>query len=147
MICFVWRSSAESERLMHRSLETRMRDGVIACVLVLIAAQILTAAEPAVMESTKVREDVAPGTDPTIPFWRGTRLVVQSESTLKHLIQKRQSKLSSRGVLHLEPVPRPVWDAEAVRHIMGGLVVAGHRCRGRPSEVVVQHLSQRTVVG
>ena len=40
-----------------------------------------------------------------------------------------------------------MWDAEAVRHIINGLVVAGHRCRGRPSEVVVQHLSQRTVVG
>jgi hypothetical protein len=53
----------------------------------------------------------------------------------------------SRGVLHLESVPGPVWDAEAVRHVIGGLVVAGHRFRGRPSEVVVQHLSQRTVVG
>jgi len=53
----------------------------------------------------------------------------------------------SRGVLHLEPVPGPVWDAEAVRHIIGGLVVAGHCFHGRPSEVVVQHLSQRTVVG
>ena len=53
----------------------------------------------------------------------------------------------SREVLHLEPVPRPVWDAEAVRHIGGGLVVAGHRCSGRPCEVVVQHLSQCTVVG
>jgi len=40
-----------------------------------------------------------------------------------------------------------MWDAEAVRHIIGGLVVAGHRCRGRPSEVVVEHLSQRAVVG
>jgi hypothetical protein len=27
----------------------------------------------------------------------------------------------SRGVLHLESVPGPVWDAEAVRHIIGGL--------------------------
>jgi hypothetical protein len=53
----------------------------------------------------------------------------------------------SRGVLQLDPVPRPVWSAEAVRHIIGGLMVAGHRCRGRPSEVVVQHLSQRAVVG
>jgi hypothetical protein len=32
----------------------------------------------------------------------------------------------SGGVLHLEPVPRPMWDAEAVRYIGGGLVVAGH---------------------
>ena len=50
-----------------------MRDGLIACVLVLIAGQILMAAEPAVMESTKAREDVAPSTDPTVPFWRGAR--------------------------------------------------------------------------
>ena len=55
--------------------------------------------------------------------------------------------LVSRGVLQLKSFPRPVGDAEAVRHIIGGLVVAGHRCRGRPSEVVVQHLSQRGVVG
>ena len=39
-----------------------------------------------------------------------------------------------------------MWDGEAVRHIVGGLVVAGHRVRGRPSEVVMQHLSQRFVV-
>jgi hypothetical protein len=32
-------------------------------------------------------------------------------------------------------------DAEAVRHIIGGLVVAGHRCRGRPGEVVVHYMS------
>jgi hypothetical protein len=53
----------------------------------------------------------------------------------------------SGGVLHLEPVPRPMWDAEAVRYIVGGLVVAGHGVRGRPSEVVVQHSSQGIVVG
>src|SRR5271169_3799114 len=73
MICFVWCSSNESEGLMHRSLETRMPGGIIACVLVLIAAQILMAAEPAVLESTKAREDTAPSTDPTIPFWRGAQ--------------------------------------------------------------------------
>jgi hypothetical protein len=60
---------------MHRSRETRIRGGIIACVLVLIASQILMAAEPAVMESTEAREDVAPSTDPTIPFWRGARPV------------------------------------------------------------------------
>jgi hypothetical protein len=38
-----------------------------------------------------------------------------------------------------------VWDAEATRHIIGGLVIAGHRCCGRPGEVVMQHLSQRIV--
>jgi hypothetical protein len=45
-------------------------------------------------------------------------------------------------VLNLESVPRPVWDAKALRYIIGGLVVAGHRFRGRPSKIVVQHLSQ-----
>jgi hypothetical protein len=40
-----------------------------------------------------------------------------------------------------------VWDAEVVRHIIGGLVVASHRGRGRPSEVVVQNLSQPAVFG
>jgi hypothetical protein len=40
-----------------------------------------------------------------------------------------------------------VWDAEAVRHIISGLVIAGHRCPSCPSEVVVQHLSQCIIVG
>jgi hypothetical protein len=40
-----------------------------------------------------------------------------------------------------------VWDAEAIRHVIGGPVVTGHRGRGRPNEVVVQHLPQLTVVG
>ena len=52
-----------------------MRDGVIACVLVLIAAQTVMTAEPAVLESTKAQGDVAPSTDPTVPFWRGARAV------------------------------------------------------------------------
>ena len=56
-------------------------------------------------------------------------------------------RLVRRGVLPLKPVPRPVWVAEAVRYIIGGLVVAGHRCRGRPGEVVMQHLPQSTVIG
>ena len=30
-------------------------------------------------------------------------------------------------------------DAEAVKRIIGGLVAAGHRFRGRPSEVVAAH--------
>ena len=49
--------------------------------------------------------------------------------------------------LYVKSVPRPVWDAEAVRHVIGGPLVARHRCRGRPGEVVVQHLSQSTIVG
>ena len=48
---------------------------MIACAVVFIAVPILMAADPAVMESTKAREDMAPSTDATIPFWRGARLV------------------------------------------------------------------------
>jgi hypothetical protein len=73
MICFVWRSAAESESLRRRSREARIVEGVIAYVLVLTVARIPMTAEPAVMESTKAREDVAPSTDPTIPFWCGVR--------------------------------------------------------------------------
>jgi hypothetical protein len=38
-----------------------------------------------------------------------------------------------------------VWDAEAVRHIISGLMVPGHRCRGCPREVVVQHFIQALI--
>ena len=51
-----------------------------------------------------------------------------------------------RQRLLLKSVPRPAWDGEAIRHVIGGLVVARHRCRGRPGKVVVEHLSQLTVV-
>jgi hypothetical protein len=69
------RSSTESDSLMLRSPQTRIRNGIIACALVFIAVPILTAADPAVMESTKALEDVAPSTDATSPFWRGASLV------------------------------------------------------------------------
>lgn len=45
-----------------------------------------------------------------------------------------------RPDLGLQSVPRPTWEAEAVRHVIGGLVVARHRHRGRPCKVVVQNL-------
>jgi Carbohydrate family 9 binding domain-like len=96
MICFVWRSSAEGESLIHRSPETRMRGGVIACVLVLIAAQILTAAEPAVMESTKAREDVVPSTDPAIPFWRGARSVYADKAPYGQSQPRYRTEIRSR---------------------------------------------------
>jgi hypothetical protein len=47
----------------------------------------------------------------------------------------------------LEPVPRPMRDAQAVGHIISGPMVASHRCRGGPREVVVQHLSQNSFAG
>ena len=43
----------------------------------------------------------------------------------------------------LSAVPGPVRDAQTWRYIVGGMVVGGHGRRGRPGEVVVQHLPQR----
>ena len=52
-----------------------------------------------------------------------------------------------REVLRLESVPRPVWDAQAVRHIISRSGISRHRCCSCPGEVVVQHLSQRFMAG
>ena len=38
-------------------------------------------------------------------------------------------------------------DAQVVGHIISGAMVAGHRCRSGPGEVVVQHLSQNSIAG
>ena len=44
-----------------------------------------------------------------------------------------------------EAVPGPLGDRQAVRHVIGGIVVPGHGGRGRPREVVVEDPSQRFV--
>src|SRR3954454_1013395 len=44
-----------------------------------------------------------------------------------------------------ETVPRPVRDAQLVRDVVYRVVVAGHRGRVCPSEVVVQHSSESLV--
>lgn len=59
-------------------------------------------------------------------------------------------QVPSRGgslLQFLQSIPRPVGDAEAVRHIIRRLIVAGHGCRGRPREVRVERLLQRMVIG
>ena len=61
--------------LMQRSLKMRVRNGVISCALAFLVVPMLMAADPAVTESTKAREDVAPSTDANSPFWRGAGLV------------------------------------------------------------------------
>ena len=38
-------------------------------------------------------------------------------------------------------------DSQAVRDVIGGVVVAGHGRGGRPGEVVVKHLAQAVVIG
>src|SRR5580692_8147641 len=133
------RSSAESEGLMPRSLETRMRDGVIASVLVLIAAQTLMTAEPAVMESTKAQEDVAPSTDPTVPFWRGARAVDTDKAPYGQSQPRYRTEILSRWteknlyflfvcpyeVLNLKPSPDSssetfqLWDWDVAEVFIG----------------------------
>lgn len=68
------------------------------------------------------------------------RLIGDQAPFLRDLLARREG-------LRLESVPRPFWDAEAVRHMISRLVISGHRCCGRPREVIVQHLSQLTVAG
>jgi hypothetical protein len=129
---------------MHRSPETRMRDVVIACVLVLIAAQLIAAqipmaADPAVMESTKAREDVAPSTDPTIPFWRGARAACTDKAPYGQSQPRYRTEVLSRWteknlyflfvcpyeVLNLKPSPDrstetfQLWDRDVAEVFIG----------------------------
>ena len=46
-----------------------------------------------------------------------------------------------------ESVPRPLGYVQAVGHILCQVVVTRHRGRGRPREVIVQHLSEPLVGG
>lgn len=50
-------------------------------------------------------------------------------------------------VLLLKAVPGPARDGEAGGDIVGGAMVAVHRCGGGPGEVVVQGLAQGIVLG
>ena len=61
-------------------------------------------------------------------------------------VSKRQKRLRCSPYRPADQsVPGPVRDGEAVRHVVGGAVVAGHRGGGRPGEVVVQHLTEPVV--
>jgi hypothetical protein len=53
-----------------------------------------------------------------------------------HLAGEATSGVARTGSAD-ESVPRPVRDAQTLRHVICGEVVAGHRGRGRPREVVV----------
>ena len=49
--------------------------------------------------------------------------------------------------LLLKSFPGPARNAKTDRHIIGGSLIAGHRCGGRPREIIVQDLSQNGVAG
>ena len=44
-------------------------------------------------------------------------------------------------------MPGPLWDAQTVRDMLGGLLVTRHRGRGGPRKVIVQHASELFVIG
>jgi hypothetical protein len=81
---------------MHRSLQMRMRNGVITCALAFIAVAILTAADPSVMESTKAPEDVVPSTDATSLFWREAGIVYADKAPYGHDQPRYRTEVRSR---------------------------------------------------
>ena len=68
-------SSTESGRVMRRFTGNLMRDFAIICGLLFVVAQLALAADDGVIESTKASQDMAPSTDPTVPFWQVARPV------------------------------------------------------------------------
>jgi type IV secretory pathway VirB3-like protein len=52
-----------------------MRHFAIICVLLFVVAQLAWAADDGVIESTKASQDMAPSTDPAVPFWQVARPV------------------------------------------------------------------------
>jgi hypothetical protein len=85
---------------MHRTVQTRMRNGVIGA-LVFIAIPILMASEPAVMESTKAREDAAPSTDATSAFWRGAGVVYAEKAPYGQDQPRYRTEIRSRWTNYL----------------------------------------------
>lgn len=124
---------------MRRSPEALVRNGVIACAIVLIAAPILMAADPAVMESTKAREDVTPSTDTKSAFWRGARLVYAEKAPYGQNQPRYRTEVRSRWTaknlyflfvcpyeaLNLKPAPRTstetnqLWDWDVAEVFLG----------------------------
>lgn len=81
---------------MHRSLQSRMRNAVIACALVSVVVPMLMAADSAVMESTRAREDVALSTDATSPFWRGASVVYADKAPFGQDQPRYRTEIRSR---------------------------------------------------
>lgn len=81
---------------MHRQLGTCLPNGALACVLVFTAVKMLMAADPAVMESTKAREDVVPSADPTTPFWSGARAVYAEKAPYGQSQPRYRTQVLSR---------------------------------------------------
>ena len=85
------------------------------------------------------------GTHPRFGYRRIWALLVHEGWPVNKKAVRRVGQ--PRGCLLLQSIPGPAWDAEPFGDIISGPVVASHRCRRRPGEVVVQHSSQRAVFG
>ena len=124
---------------MHRFLQSRMRNAVMGCALVAMVVPMLMAADPAVMESTKAKEDVAPSADVASPFWREAGLVYAEKSPYGQTQPRYRTEVRSRWTeqnlyflfvcpyeaLNLKPSPRTstetfqLWDWDVAEVFLG----------------------------
>jgi hypothetical protein len=107
------------------------------CVLILVAQ--LAAAEDGVIESTKATADMAPSTDPSIVFWRGTPPVYADKGPYGQPLERYRTEIRSRWTeknlyflficpyeeLHLKPSPSTsaetyrLWDWDVAEVFIG----------------------------
>jgi hypothetical protein len=73
-----------------------MRSLAAACAFVLFCACSCTAAEDGVFESTKAANDIAPSTDPDIPFWRAASSVYADKGNFGEPRARFRTEIRSR---------------------------------------------------
>lgn len=64
--------------------------------LILLASQMVMAADPALIESTKSEQDIAPSTDSKLLFWQGARPVVAEKSPFGDVLPRYRTEIRSR---------------------------------------------------
>ena len=71
-----------------------VRHGSLICVLALLGPSL--AAEDAVIESARAAQDMAPSTDPSIPFWQGTPPVYADKDPYGQALPRYRTEIRSR---------------------------------------------------
>jgi len=102
---------------MNRLARTTNRYFTLLCVLIVIAPS--AAADEAVIESARAAGDIAPSTDPSMPFWQGARPVYAIKDPYGQPLPGYRTEIRSRWTeknlyflficpyqeLHLKPSP------------------------------------------
>jgi hypothetical protein len=73
-----------------------MRHFAIICVLLFVVGQLALAAGEGVIESTKASQDMAPSTDPAVPFWQVARPVYADKDRYGQTLQRYRTEIRSR---------------------------------------------------